>query len=98
MPRCSSCLSRISARPVRAAEPRRFMFKEEGGVNPVTGSAARLGVGPLRLAVCLESATFLAGAGAVVFFAAARALPFLAVRMLPFEAGRLMCFLAVGRL
>src|SRR4051812_26840308 len=39
IPWCSRALSAISARPVRAAEPRRAMSRDEGGVRRVSASS-----------------------------------------------------------
>src|SRR5205823_4924939 len=41
MPRCRARFSSSSARPVRAAEPRRSILSEEGGVGTVSSSVRR---------------------------------------------------------
>jgi hypothetical protein len=41
MPRCFSIDSAISARPVRAADPWRSMFSEDGGVGTVSSTSVR---------------------------------------------------------
>src|SRR4051794_5748392 len=41
MPWCSRVFSAYSARPVRAAEPWRFMLSDEGGVGTMSSSRVR---------------------------------------------------------
>src|SRR4051812_27189676 len=82
IPRCFSAESAISARPERAADGRRFMFSEEGGVGTCSSSLrlARSSSGSRRAFRDGFFAAFLAGFAVGLAVAARRAV----ARLAPF--------------